>query len=367
MRILGIETSCDETAAAVVENGTTILSNVVASSAELHIKTGGVIPEQAARQQVKSIIPVINEALLTIDHLPSAINSIDAIAVTVGPGLIGSLLVGVETAKTLSYLWNKPISPVNHLVAHVYANWISPEQPSFPALALVVSGGHTDLVLIEKHPSTGSIDSLQAGSGKALKWIGGTRDDAGGEAFDKTARLLGLPYPGGPSIAASAAKFQITNTKLQIKLPRPMINENNFDFSFSGLKTAVLREVNNLKAKRLINELTTNHLAYEVQEAICDCLVIKTLKAVKKFTPKALLLAGGVSANLRLREKFIAEIEKEKINVDLRFPTPKFCTDKAAAIASCAYFYTKGGLQHYSPISWQKIEANPELTIMGKV
>lgn len=327
MRILGIETSCDETAAAVVEDGTKIISNVVASSAEMHAKTGGVIPEEAARQQVRSILPVIDEAL--------AGQKVDALAVTVGPGLIGSLLVGVETAKTLSLLWKKPLIPVNHLVAHIYANWLDQSLPSFPALALVVSGGHTDLVLMKGH-------------GK-LEWIGGTRDDAAGEAFDKSARLLGLPYPGGPSIAREAAKVP-ADTKLKM-FPRPMIDENGFDWSFSGLKTAVSREVaaNTGSGKA--------QLAAEVQEAIVDVLVEKTLNAVRKFRPKSLLLAGGVSANSRLREKFLAEIKATKLKVDLRFPPPNLCTDNAAYVASFGFF-------NYFPSSWKNLSVNPEATIV---
>jgi len=351
MKILGIETSCDETAAAVVEDGTKILSNVVASSAEMQAKFGGVIPEQAARQQVRSVIPVVQEALTSAKCLvPSAL---DCIAVTVGPGLIGSLLVGVETAKTLSYLWKKPVIPVNHLVAHIYANWLG-QPPTFPALALVVSGGHTDLVLMKDH-------------GK-IEWIGGTRDDAAGEAFDKSARLLGLPYPGGPSIAAAAANFQPPAPNFQLNLlPRPMIDEDNFDFSFSGLKTAVLRETEKLenRGEKLDKEvrswnksnLQTSRLAAETQEAIVDVLVKKTLDAVKKFKPKSLLLAGGVSANSRLREKFQLAINHQSLAIDFRVPDPKLCTDNAAYIASCAFFNNK-------PSSLEKISANAELTIV---
>lgn len=332
MKILGIETSCDETAAAVVEDGTKILSSTVASSAEMHAKTGGVIPEEAARQQVRSILPVIHEAL--------GDNEIDAIAVTVGPGLIGSLLVGVETAKTLSFLWKKPLVPVNHLVAHIYANWLKGSPPSFPALALVVSGGHTDLVLMKKHG--------------VLEWIGGTRDDAAGEAFDKSARLLGLPYPGGPSIAAEASKLSPSKVRLNL-FPRPMVGEPNFDWSFSGLKTAVMREVAANKMKN-----TRQSLAAEVQEAIVDVLVQKTLAAVKKFKPKSLLLAGGVSANTRLREKFESEIRKNNLNVDLRFPPPNLCTDNAAYIASSAFF-------NLSPAPLKGVGVSPDLTIVGQV
>ncbi len=331
MKILGIETSCDETAAAVVENGTKIVSSVVASSLEMHTKTGGIIPEVAARQQVKLILPVIQEA---IDKSNLKITDIDTIGITIGPGLIGSLLVGVETAKTLAYLWKKTIIPVNHLVAHIYANWLNEKQPEFPALALVVSGGHTDLVLMKNH-------------GK-LEWIGGTRDDAAGEAFDKCARLLGLPYPGGPSIAAAAA-----SNHQSIILPRPMIEENNFDWSFSGLKTAVLREINGKKLKAKEKQ----ELAYEIQESISDVLIEKTLKAVKIYRPKSLLLAGGVSANQRLREKAQLSVNQlNNLSIKLSFPAINLCTDNAASIASCSFF-------NYSPVPWQKIEVNPNLSI----
>lgn len=341
MNILGIETSCDETAAAVVKNGTKILSNVIASSAEIHAETGGIIPENAARQQIKSIIPVIISAL---KKAKTKSEKIDAIAVTSGPGLIGSLLVGIETAKTISLLWDKPIIPVNHLAAHIYANWLSNKKiPGFPALALVVSGGHTDIVLMEDH-------------GK-LKWIGGTRDDAAGEAFDKTARLLGLPYPGGPAISIEAEKYITKNPKTKLSFfPRPIINEKNYDWSFSGLKTAVLYEVKNKK----LNKEVKQKISAEVQEAIVDVLIKKTLRAVREYKPKSLLLAGGVAANTRLKEKFEAVISEHTPSVDFYVPPPKLCTDNAAYIASFAYF-------NHSPISWQKINANPQLTIAGQI
>ncbi len=309
MKILGIETSCDETAASIIENGTTILSNVIASSVEMHAKTGGIIPENAARQQVKSIIPVINQ---TLKNAKLNCQSIDSLAVTVGPGLIGSLLVGVETAKTLAYIWRKPIIPVNHLVAHIYANfltqnlnvksqsynskvktdkskYLNTEVPTFPALALVVSGGHTDLVLMPNH-------------GK-LEWIGGTLDDAAGEAFDKCARLLDLGYPGGPAISAEAEKVLGTRSLGTRKLnlfPRPLVNENAFDWSFSGLKTAVSREILNHKSYILHHK---SEISAEIQEAIVDSLVTKTIKAVEKFKPKSLLLAGGVAAKNGIRNQ----------------------------------------------------------------
>src|SRR3989344_2863594 len=297
MIILGIETSCDETSASVVKDGREILSQVISSSLNLHTQTGGVIPEVAAREQIKAILPVLEQAMAdslqttdygkqkAVDRRPWTVDHIDAIAVTVGPGLIGSLLVGVEPAKTLAYVWTKPIIPVNHPPGHLYANWLTGEnEPEFPAVGLVVSGGHTDLVLMKNHGE--------------MEFIGGTRDDAAGEAFDKSARLLGLPYPGGPSIAAEAAKFQITNDKLQIKLPRPLLDEKTFDFSFSGLKTAVLRDVNRLKESHISHQnpsshvqLPTSTIAYEVQEAITDVLVQKTLRAVKHYGVSTLLVA----------------------------------------------------------------------------
>lgn len=347
MTILGIETSCDETAASVVKDGREILSHVLATSADMHAKTGGVIPEQAAREQVKSIIPVIETA---IENCKLKIENLDAIAVTYGPGLIGSLLVGVETAKTLACVWNKPIVPVNHLVAHIYANFIREmtndkfqmtnwKEPELPAVALVVSGGHTDLVYLKSHGE--------------MEYIGGTRDDAAGEAFDKTARLLGLKgFMGGPAIAAAAAKFEIRNSKYEIKLPRPMIDSNDYDFSFSGLKTAVANFY------KVNPKVPIEEFAYEIQEAITDVLVEKSLKAVKKYNTSTLLLAGGVAANYRLTEKFKLEIGKRKLEIDFRVPEPKLCTDSASYIAACANY-------NYHPIPWQGVSANPSLTITG--
>jgi len=356
MRILGIETSCDETAAAVIENGQKILTNIVASSVELHQKTGGIIPEVAAREQLRCIIPVIQEAIRKTryaicetqnrkrktSHLSLiTYHDIDAIAVTVGPGFIGSLLVGVETAKTLAYLWKKPIVPINHLQAHLYANWLTPEnkehrtkniEPEFPAIGLVVSGGHTDLVLMKGH--------------RQIKWLGGTRDDAAGECFDKCSRLLGLGYPGGPAISQEATKVKMEKLTNKIKLPRPMIHEDNFDFSFSGLKTAVLNEVKKQKKPNL------PFLAYEIQEAITDVLVAKTKKAAEKYQIKSILLAGGVTASPRLREK----ITKALLGYDLFIPQPQLCTDNATFVAACAYF-------NFHPIPFSKIQADSSLEI----
>lgn len=377
MKILAIETSCDETAASVVENGVKVLSNVVATSAQIHIATGGIIPENAARLQVEYIISIIQKSLVDAfpndKNIKSQISNIDALAVTYGPGLVGSLLVGVETAKTLSMIWHKPLIPINHLVAHIYANWIDTDKrkemsdkrrrsvksylphtkhqpPTFPAIALVVSGGHTDFVLMRDHGQ--------------VKWLGGTRDDAAGECFDKCARLLDLPYPGGPSISAEAAKYEIGparivtqsvaggNTKYEMKLfPRPMINSNDLDFSFSGLKTAVY---NHLQIEH--KNISRAQIAAEVQEAIVDVLVKKSIDAMEKYKPKSFLLSGGVAANKRLREKFINETQNRQLELSLHIPVPSLCTDNAAVIASCAYF-------NNSPIPWKEIAVNPQLEI----
>lgn len=344
MRILGIETSCDETAAAIIEANphdtkVELLSNVVASSLPLHAKTGGIIPEAAARQQVKYIIPVIQQ---TLKESKLTHQDIDAIAVTYGPGLIGSLLVGVETAKTLSYVWQKPLIPVNHLIGHIYANFVSINEISsttynlqpeikFPALALIVSGGHTDLVLIKKHGS--------------LRWLGGTRDDAAGEAFDKIGRLLGLPYPGGPEIEKAAKNG---NPKAFI-FPRPLIGSHDFDFSFSGLKASVLREVKKIGK---LNQQTKYDISLATQHAIIDVLVKKTLRAAQKHNVKSILLSGGVAANESLRKVF--QVECSKLHVDFFAPQKNLCTDNAAMIASAAFF-------NYKEFPLQKITANPEL------
>lgn len=339
MKTLGIETSCDETAAAIVHNGQHVISNVVASSSEMHIKTGGIIPEVAAREQIKSIVPVIDQAL---DQASLKISDIDNIAVTKGPGLIGSLLVGIETAKTLCLLYKKKLIPVNHLLGHIYAAWLDPQNtPHFPLIALIVSGGHTDLVYLKDHQD--------------LIWLGGTRDDAAGEAFDKTARLLNLDYPGGPAISKAAQRyFQLYNTnhpKLDL-FPRPMLNTNDYDFSFSGLKTSVY---NHLKSKPLMesdNE-AISLLTANIQEAICDVLISKSLKAISEYKVNNFILTGGVAANNRLRVKMAELLPK---NINLFVPEKKYCTDNAAMIAAAAFY----NQEFIDPAS---LDANPQLTI----
>lgn len=316
MKILAIETSFDETAAAVVEDGTKILSNVLATSKNVHEKYGGVVPEIAARQQLQSIIPVLTEALSGSDF-----KNIDTLAVTIGPGLIGSLLVGVETAKTIAMATGIPIIPVNHVIAHMYANFIDNARVQFPAISLVVSGAHTELYLMK--------------SMKDLQWLGGTIDDAAGECFDKTARLLGFGYGGGVAIEKAAARGD------NIKLPRPMLDES-FNFSFSGLKTAVMREW-----KKRDDPTLAPAFAYEIQESITDVLVEKTMHATKQYGAKSILLSGGVAANQRLREKFPLPIHA---------PPAHLCTDNAVMIAACAHFFG-------SPIDWHGITAQPELAV----
>jgi len=373
MLILGIETSCDETAVAQVQDGRHIITNHISSSAEIHAATGGIIPEQAARQQLKSLLPLLSHTLKQTNlttkgkgdsdlarqgELRSVASGgnrrcppeIDAIAITTGPGLIGSLLVGTETAKALAYLWQKPLIPVNHLIAHIYANWIKTKitpgvaertplewnPPTFPALALVVSGGHTDLVLMKNHDS--------------LKLLGTTRDDAAGEAFDKTARILGLPYPGGPALSQLAQKGQDT-----YHLPRPLSHQPTLDWSFSGLKTAVYH-----LARQENPPLHPANLAASIEAAITDILVEKTLQAARKYRPPSLLLSGGVAANRRLREKMSLGIGNLSFNINLYIPPPSLCTDNAAIVAAAAYY-------HHHPIPWPKVTAHPSLTITSSM
>lgn len=328
MKILGIETSCDETSASLIEsNGRnlSLLSNIVSSSIDLHAKTGGIIPENAAREQLKYIIPVIKNAIVA---------PFDAIAVTVGPGLLGSLLIGVETAKTLSFVFNKPLIPVNHLIGHIYANWVEQkEKIEFPALGLIISGGHTDLVLLKDH--------------KKIKWLGGTRDDAAGEAFDKIGRLLGLPYPGGPAIEKAAENITFD----KFKFPRPMIESGDFDFSFSGLKTAVLREI---QAIEQLNNETINDISASVQKAVVDVVVKKTLSAAKEFKVKSILLGGGVAANQKLQNELKLKIQNSKLKIGLFIPPKNLCTDNGAMIAAAAFFNGKS-------TDFSKVSTNPQL------
>jgi N6-L-threonylcarbamoyladenine synthase len=360
MKILAIESSCDETAASVIEGRgeqVTVLSNIVSSQIEIHQKYGGVIPEVAAREHVLNILPVINEALLKAGIKPSeAAKKLSAIAVTAGPGLITSLSVGVETAKTLAYGWKLPLIDTNHIAGHIYANWILDESKKenlkskkidtikFPAVIMTVSGGHNMLVLMKGH-----LD---------YEIIGDTLDDAAGEAFDKAAKMLELGYPGGPAVAAAAASIgnlQLIINNSVIKLPRPMISSGNFNFSFSGLKTALLYALKKDKSWRK----KIPAYAAEYQQAIVDTLIAKTIKAAKKYQAKTVLLAGGVSANKELRGQLAKAVTDKLPEVLFGLPDLKYTTDNAAMIGAAAYFLARK--KKY--IKWSAIKTNPNLDL----
>jgi N6-L-threonylcarbamoyladenine synthase len=342
--ILGLETSCDETAAAVVADGRSILSNVVASQIELHRRYGGVFPEVASRQHVLDITPVIEEALA---QAGTSWAGLEAIAVTFGPGLVGSLLVGVNVAKAIAWAKGLPLIGVNHLEAHLYANWLytsrkginaeSPPAPRFPLLCLIVSGGHSDLVWMTAHGQ--------------YRVLGRTVDDAAGEAFDKVARLLGLGYPGGPAIQKAAEGGNPT----RFDFPRAMLKEG-YDFSFSGVKTAVLRMVQRYegsgkkpskersrqlpRAPSVQRRLPVADLAASFQAAVVDVLVQKTCRAAEEFQVEEVLLAGGVASNALLRGQMVT-----RLKVPVRYPPPILCTDNAAMVASAGYFKHMAGEQ----------------------
>lgn len=320
-RILGIETSCDETAAAVVENGREILSSVVATQIDLHAKFGGVFPEVASRQHIRTIYPVIDEALQKANL---SLMDIEAIAVTRGPGLAGSLVVGMNVAKGISLGRQIPLIGINHLEGHIYSAWLYPADtpkpppaPQFPLLVLLVSGGHTQLNLVNDH--------LQ------YAHLGATLDDAAGEAFDKVARMLKLPYPGGPSIQKAARE----GDPRSFLFPRSRL-EGTWNFSFSGLKTAVLREVRALE--KINRALPVANLAASFQQAVVDVLFDKTMKAARQFEVKSIVVAGGVSANEALRETFAGQSE-----FPVHIPPLSLCTDNAAMIASAGYFHFCSG------------------------
>ena len=323
-RILGIETSCDETAAAVVENGRAILSNVVASQVDLHAQFGGVFPEVASRQHVLAIYPIVEQAL-SAAHLD--LSDLDGIAVTRGPGLPGSLVVGVNAAKGLAIGSGLPLIGVNHLEGHLYSAWLyqqkngaePPPEPAFPLLVLIVSGGHTELVLMRDHLT--------------YERLGSTLDDAAGEAFDKVARLLGLPYPGGPAIQRVVTEQN--GDPRRIRFPRAWL-EGTWNFSFSGLKTAVLREVRRIEARG--DTVPVADFAAAFQEAVVDVLVVKSLKAAEEFGAQEILVAGGVSANQALRAAF-----EEHSPMPVNIPPIWLCTDNAAMIAGAGcYRYCAG-------------------------
>ncbi|MCA1032900.1 tRNA (adenosine(37)-N6)-threonylcarbamoyltransferase complex transferase subunit TsaD [Bacillus timonensis] len=329
--ILGIETSCDETAVAIVKNGREIVTNVVASQIESHKRFGGVVPEIASRHHVEQITIVLEEALTKANV---TFSDIDAIAVTQGPGLVGALLIGVNAAKAISFAHNIPLVGVHHIAGHIYANQLMTEL-QFPLLSLVVSGGHTELVLMEKHGS--------------FKVIGETRDDAAGEAYDKVARTLNLPYPGGPHIDRLAHEGEPT-----IDLPRAWL-EDTYDFSFSGLKSAVINTLHN--AEQRGETIIPKDLAASFQASVIDVLVTKTMRAAKEYGVKQVLLAGGVAANKGLRAALEKEF-KEFHDTDLIIPPLSLCTDNAAMIAAAgSVLFQRGVRSNYA------LNANPGLEL----
>ena len=364
MNILGIETSCDETAASVVRDGYQMLSNVIASQIDIHKAFGGVVPEVAARSHVEVMLPVIEEALVdAFPNIDDRWNEVDAIAVTHGPGLSGSLLIGVLTARTLALIKNKPLYGVNHVLGHVYANFISPGgvmklddrrqttdtrdiinsnlrntnypcdtsnkwiAPEFPVLALIVSGGHTQLVLFEDHYD--------------YKLLGQTQDDAVGEAFDKVAKVIGLDYPGGPSIQKAAENG---GDSRKYDFPKSVL-DNPYDFSFSGLKTAVLRKVQlicdkdhtfpSFELADFLGGQQVKDVAASFQRVAIETLVDKTMKAYQEFSPKTVVIAGGVAANSELRRQL-----KERLPIGIEYASINLCTDNAAMIASLGYYHS---------------------------
>ncbi len=326
-RILAIETSCDETACAVLEDGRALLASVIASQMDIHARYGGVFPEVASRQHVLSITPVIEQ---TLARAGLTLAEVDAIAATRGPGLAGSLVVGLNAAKGLALGSGKPLIGVNHLEGHIYSAWLHeanqqnpPPAPQFPLLALLVSGGHTELNLMRNH-----LDYQR---------LGATRDDAAGEAFDKVARLLGLPYPGGPAIEIAARQ----GNAQAFNFPRAWLDDS-LNFSFSGLKTAVLREVRRLEAEK--QPLPIADLAASFQAAVIDVLFTKTLQAARQHQVKEIVIGGGVSANQALRAAFLGQNEFK-----LHIPPLKYCTDNAAMIAAAGYY--RYSLGHLAPLA----------------
>lgn len=318
--ILAIETSCDETAAAVVKNGREVCSNIISSQIELHKIYGGVVPEIASRKHIEKINQVIGEALNTAGM---QLSDMDAIGVTYGPGLVGALLVGVAEAKAISYAMKKPLVGVHHIEGHISANYIEHKELEPPFLCLVVSGGHTHLVMVKDYGE--------------YEIIGKTRDDAAGEAFDKVARAIGLGYPGGPKID----KLSKEGNEDAIAFPRAHIEGYPYDFSFSGLKSAVLNHINSMEMKGV--EINVADIAASFQKAVIDVLVSRAILAAKDFNIKQLAIAGGVAANSSLREAMKRACEENKLK--FYYPSPIYCTDNAAMIGAAAYYEYKKGVR----------------------
>ncbi len=401
MIILSIETSCDDTSIAVLQiSGVkkpcfTVLANIISSQVEVHSKWGGIVPMLAKREHQKTLTPVLTQALkesgMLKKNLPGILNiqskikpgpqkrgpqfenlkkilerekvlagklqrfltkyqkpDIDIIAVTTGPGLEPCLWAGINFAKSLSYFWDIPIAPVNHIEAHILANWLDKDDIAFPALCLIVSGGHTQLIL--------------AKSFGEYKIIGETRDDAAGECFDKIARILGLPYPGGPMVAAEAAKFndsKLKTGKSQVTLPRPMIYSKNYDFSFSGLKTAVLYDFKKRPVKIQKSKSYIRQICAEAQQAIIDVLIRKTIKAAREYSPQTILMGGGVASNKELRKQLEIKIKNELPSLKYLTPNLEHCVDNALMVAIAGYYKQ---LENKT-VDWKKIKAEANLRI----
>lgn len=376
MKILAIETSCDDTSVALIKAqkkrvSFNVLSNIVSSQIEIHKKWGGVYPILAKREHKKNLIPVLEKALKKAKEFKSSKNNIsniqsktikeilnrdpellenflktipkikkpniNAIAVTTGPGLEPCLWMGINFARALSYLWQIPLIPTNHIEAHIYASYPNKEI-SFPAICLIVSGGHTQLILMKNH--------------NQYEIIGETRDDAAGECLDKIARILGLSYPGGPIIAKRAKQ---TKT-IEIQLPRPMIHSKDYDFSFSGLKTAVLYDFKKRNPKTKKSKEYINQMCYESQQAVIDVLIHKTIKAAKTWRAKTIILGGGVTANKELRKQIRSSIKKSLPNTALQLPKPQYSTDNAVMVAIASYF-------NHKEKNWRTVKAQANLRI----
>jgi len=343
LTILGIETSCDETAAGVVEDGKVLRSNIISSQAELHSRYGGVVPEVASRQHVRDLTPVLEQA---VESCGLGLEDVDVVAVTYGPGLAGSLITGLNAAKAISYALGKPLIGVNHLEAHIYASWLTPanpaEDPGFPLACLVASGGHTDLLLMEGHGD--------------YRLVGRTRDDAAGEAFDKAARILGLGFPGGPEIQRVSS-----GASGDYSLPRAWMRDTH-DFSFSGLKTALLHQAQDRgvyladSEETPTDEATTalvRELASAFQESVVDVISAKLVDMARKYGVKGLVLGGGVIANARLREEIL-----RRSPLPVIIPPPILCTDNGAMVAACAYY------QHLRGEQWpMDLDVDPGLPL----